>query len=152
MCLRKLKSIIIRKSFKQDILAGPKEFTYIELKSAAKGFHSSMLIGKEAFGTVYKTFLTSSGTIAVMKILGDSNEGKIKFLAELSASLRHENLVQLIGWCIEKGDLLLVCDFMPNGSLEKTLCQKFGGPLLSWSPGYNILVDLASVLKSPSRM
>ena len=147
--VRRLKSIRTQKSFKQDLLAGPREFTYRELKSATKGFHSSRIIGHGAFGTVYKAFFVSSGTIAAVKRSKHSHEGKTEFLAELSiiACLRHKNLVQLQGWCVEKGELLLVYDFMPNGSLDKMLYQESGrGPLLSWSHRHNIAVGLASVL------
>ncbi|GMN62341.1 hypothetical protein TIFTF001_031417 [Ficus carica] len=146
---RRLKSIRTQKSFKQEILTGPREFTYRELKLATKGFHPSRIIGHGAFGTVYKAFFDSSGTIAAVKRSRHSHEGKTEFLAELSiiACLRHKNLVQLQGWCVEKGELLLVYDFMPNGSLDKMLYQESGkGALLSWSHRHNIAVGLASVL------
>jgi serine/threonine protein kinase len=46
--------------------------------------------------------------------------------------LRHKNLVQLLGYCQRKRELLLVYDYMPNGSLDKYL---FDQPrvTLSWS-------------------
>ncbi|KAL5548635.1 hypothetical protein UlMin_003866 [Ulmus minor] len=146
---RKWRSFKTQKSFKQELLTGPREFTYRELKTATKGFHSSRIIGHGAFGTVYKAFFVSSGTIAAVKRSKHSHEGKTEFLAELSiiACLRHKNLVQLQGWCVEKGELLLVYDFMPNGSLDRMLYQESGrGALLSWSHRHNIAVGLASVL------
>ncbi|PHU12483.1 putative L-type lectin-domain containing receptor kinase S.7 [Capsicum chinense] len=62
-----------------------------------------------------------SSSIAAVKRSKHSHESKTEFGAELSiiAYLRHKNLVQLQGWCIEKGELLLVYDFMPNRSLDK---------------------------------
>ncbi|EXB36054.1 putative L-type lectin-domain containing receptor kinase S.7 [Morus notabilis] len=151
--LRKWKSFKTQKSFKSDVLAGPREFTYRELKLATKGFHSSRIIGHGAFGTVYKAFFDGSGTIAAVKRSRHSHEGKIEFLAELSiiACLRHKNLAQLQGWCVEKGELLLVYDYMPNGSLDKLLYQEQQQPgkgenVLSWSHRHNIAVGLASVL------
>jgi serine/threonine protein kinase len=58
--------------------------------------------------------------------------------------LRHKNMVQLIGWCHEKGALLLVYEFMPNGSLDFHL---FGGrTLLNWEVRYKIAHGLASAL------
>ncbi|XP_062078882.1 probable L-type lectin-domain containing receptor kinase S.7 [Humulus lupulus] len=150
MSVRKLKSIRTQKSFiNHDLLTSPREFTYRELKSATKGFHASRIIGHGAFGTVYKAFFANSGTIAAVKRSKHSHEGKTEFLAELSiiACLRHKNLVQLQGWCVEKGELLLVYDFMPNGSLDKLLYQESGrGPWLSWSHRQNIAVGLASIL------
>ncbi|KAF2318835.1 hypothetical protein GH714_011069 [Hevea brasiliensis] len=58
--------------------------------------------------------------------------------------LRHRNLVQLLGWCRRRGDLLLVYDFMPNGSLDKYL---FDEPqaILKWEQrdikAGNVLLD-----------
>ncbi|KAL7182161.1 hypothetical protein ACSBR1_040968 [Camellia fascicularis] len=65
----------------------------------------------------------SSATISAVKRSKHSHEGKTEFLAELTiiASLRHKNLVQLQGWCIEKDELLLVYEFMPNRSLDQPL-------------------------------
>jgi serine/threonine protein kinase len=52
--------------------------------------------------------------------------------------------VQLIGWCHDKGEFLLVYEFMPNGSLDSHL---FGmeSPL-SWVVRYKISHGLASAL------
>ena len=57
--------------------------------------------------------------------------------------LRHRNLVQLIGWCHEKNDLLIY-EFMSNGSLDLHLFN--GKSLLTWVVRYNIARDLASAL------
>ena len=58
--------------------------------------------------------------------------------------LRHRNLVQLIGWCHEQGELLLVYEFMANSSLDTHL---FGAKImLTWSVRYKIALGLASAL------
>ncbi|XP_030519322.2 probable L-type lectin-domain containing receptor kinase S.7 [Rhodamnia argentea] len=147
--VKKWRDIKIEKNFKAEVFAGPREFSYKELKMATKGFHASRILGHGAFGTVYKAFFISSGTIAAVKRSKHSHEGKTEFLAELSiiARLRHKNLVQLQGWCVEKGELLLVYDFMPNGSLDNLLYQEVEqGSLLKWPHRLNIAVGLASVL------
>lgn len=147
--VKKWRDVKTEKSFKAEVFAGPREFGYKELKTATKGFHASRILGHGAFGTVYKAFFISSGTIAAVKRSKHSHEGKTEFLAELSiiARLRHKNLVQLQGWCVEKGELLLVYDFMPNGSLDKLLYQEVEqGSLLKWPHRLNIVVGLASVL------
>ncbi|CAN4103910.1 unnamed protein product [Withania somnifera] len=146
---KKWRGLNTEKYFKAELVTGPRQFSYKELKSATRGFHSSRIIGNGAFGTVYKAFLTDSSSIAAVKRSKHSHESKTEFGAELSiiACLRHKNLVQLQGWCIEKGELLLVYEFMPNGSLDKVLYQEFehGNPL-KWPYRYNIAVGLASVL------
>ncbi|CAO2833677.1 unnamed protein product [Amaranthus hypochondriacus] len=148
--LKKWKNIKKLKSFKAEMVTGPRQFCYKELKLATKGFHSSRILGNGAFGTVYKANFISSGNVAAVKRSKHSHEGKTEFLAELSiiACLRHKNLVQLQGWCVEKDELLLVYDFMPNGSLDKVLypVSKSDANPLPWPQRYNIAVGLASVL------
>ncbi|KAL0328566.1 UNVERIFIED_CONTAM: putative L-type lectin-domain containing receptor kinase S.7 [Sesamum calycinum] len=147
--VKKWRGIRTDKSLKAELVTGPKEFNYKELKSATKGFHQSRILGHGAFGTVYKAFFLDLGTISAVKRSKHSHEGKSEFLSELSiiACLRHKNLVQLQGWCVEKGELLLVYEFMPNGSLDKVLYQDSeSGQTLKWSYRYNIAVGLASAL------
>ncbi|KAK8651733.1 hypothetical protein V6N13_141319 [Hibiscus sabdariffa] len=147
--VKKWKDTRVENNLKAEILAGPREFSYKELYAATRGFHSSRIIGRGAFGNVYKAAFASSGSVSAVKRSRHSSEGKTEFLAELSiiAGLRHKNLVQLQGWCAEKGELLLVYEFMPNGSLDTVLHQEPGnGILLTWSHRQNIAVGLASVL------
>ncbi|KAM2189023.1 hypothetical protein ACFX1R_032493 [Malus domestica] len=58
--------------------------------------------------------------------------------------LRHRNLVQLIGWCHEKRELLLDYEFLPNRILDSHLFKE--NSLLSWQVRYNIAKGLASAL------
>ncbi|OIW20433.1 hypothetical protein TanjilG_11132 [Lupinus angustifolius] len=66
-------------------------------------------------------------------------------MLSIIASLRHTYLVQLQGWCVDKGELLIVYDFMPNGNLDKMLYKEWR-KLLNWPNKFNIVVDLAFVL------
>lgn len=147
--VKRWRGVTTVKSLKAELVTGPRQFSYKELKSATKGFHSSRIVGHGTFGYVYKAFFVGSGTMSAVKRSKHSHEGKTEFLAELSiiACLRHKNLVQLQGWCVEKGELLLVYEFMPNGSLDKVLYQEPNeGTPLKWSHRYKIAVGLASVL------
>ncbi|XWS11363.1 hypothetical protein CRYUN_Cryun38cG0077600 [Craigia yunnanensis] len=147
--VKKWRDMRIEKCLKAEILTGPREFSFKELYAATRGFHSSRIIGRGAFGNVYKAIFVSSETVGAVKRSKHSHEGKTEFLAELSiiACLRHKNLVQLQGWCAEKGELLLVYDFMPNGSLDKVLHpEPESGVLLTWYHRQNIAIGLASVL------
>lgn len=147
--IKKWQEIKIVNSLKAELVAGPREYSYKELSSATKGFHSSRMIGRGSFGNVYKAYFMSSGNIAAVKRSKHSHEGKADFIAELSiiACLRHKNLVQLQGWCVEKDELLLVYEFMPYGSLDKILYQESeNGPFLTWSHRQNIAIGLASAL------
>ncbi|EPS68971.1 hypothetical protein M569_05794, partial [Genlisea aurea] len=149
VAVQKWRAVRIENAAKAEVTAGPRQFTYKELKLATRGFHPSRILGHGSFGTVYKAhFPDSDTTSAVKKSKQQTHEGKAEFLSELSiiACLRHKNLVQLQGWCVEKGELLLVYEFMPNGSLDKALYEKPGGEPLRWAHRYNIAVGLASAL------
>ncbi|KAJ0532150.1 putative protein kinase RLK-Pelle-L-LEC family [Helianthus annuus] len=84
---------------------------------------------------------------SVIKRVSKSYEQGIEEYASevrIISQLRHKNLVQLIGWCHEKGELLLVYNYMENGSFDSHLFK--GKSLLSWGARYKIANGLASAL------
>lgn len=133
-------------SLAADIIKMPKEFSYRELKSATKCFNANRIIGHGAFGTVYKGVLPGNGDIVAVKRCSHNTQGKNEFFSELSiiGTLRHRNLVRLQGWCHEKGEILLVYDLMPNGSLDKALFE--ARMPLPWAHRRKILLGVASAL------
>ncbi|CAN0893293.1 L-type lectin-domain containing receptor kinase S.4 [Linum grandiflorum] len=64
--------------------------------------------------------LESDIHVVVKRILDESKQGICKFISEIRSIglLQHRNLVQLIGWCRQKSDLLLVYAYMPNDNLD----------------------------------
>ncbi|KAK4377687.1 hypothetical protein RND71_003983 [Anisodus tanguticus] len=143
---KKFKRVKNSEIMASDIIKMPKEFSYKELKLATKGFNSTRIIGHGAFGTVYKGILSDTGGIVAVKRCSHNGQGKAEFLSELSiiGTLRHRNLVRLQGWCHEKGEILLVYDLMPNGSLDKALFES--RMVLPWSHRRKILLGVASAL------
>lgn len=131
-----------------ELQVGPHRFPYEELKRATRGFKDKQLLGFGGFGRVYKGILPNSDTqIAVKRISHDSRQGLQEFVAEIATigRLRHRNLVQLLGWCRRRGNLILVYDYMPNGSLDKYLFDD--SPLiLRWDQRFNIIKGVASGL------
>ncbi|KAJ0095479.1 hypothetical protein Patl1_15602 [Pistacia atlantica] len=103
---------------------GPKRFTFSELNAATNGF--SNLIGKGGFGDVYKGELPDHRVVAV-KRLSHVTGGDAEFWAEVTiiARMHHLNLVRLWGFCAEKGQRILVYEYVPNGSLDKYLFRVF---------------------------
>ncbi|KAE8725116.1 L-type lectin-domain containing receptor kinase S.4 [Hibiscus syriacus] len=95
-----------------------------------------------------KELLINSNTqVAVKRVSHESKQGLREFVAEISSirRLRQRNLVQLLGWCRRRGDLLLVYNFMANGSLDKFL---FDDPktTLNWDQRFRIIKGVASGL------
>ncbi|EXC36488.1 L-type lectin-domain containing receptor kinase IX.1 [Morus notabilis] len=128
---------------------GPKRFTYKELSRATNDFAEEGKLGEGGFGGVYKGLLSDQNSnieIAVKRVSRGSKQGKKEYIAEVKiiSRLRHRNLVQLIGWCHEQGDLILVYEFLPNGSLDTHLFGK--RKVLKWAIRHKIALGLASAL------
>ncbi|XP_023915766.2 L-type lectin-domain containing receptor kinase IX.1 [Quercus suber] len=133
--------------FKRGI--GPRRFSYDELARATNDFNDKEKLGQGGFGGVYRGFLRDLNSIvAVKRVSKGSRQGIREYASEVKiiSQLRHKNLVQLIGWCHERsrGQLLLVYDFMPNGSLDSHLFRE--DTLLMWEVRYKIVQGLASAL------
>ncbi|XP_047043046.1 L-type lectin-domain containing receptor kinase VIII.2-like [Lolium rigidum] len=131
----------------------PREFTYKELSAATRGFDAARVIGNGAFGVVYKGIVPDTGAMVAVKRCTNASAGgaqaRAEFLSELSiiAGLRHRNLLRLQGWCYEKGEILLVYDYMRNGSLDRTLFDDASSsPALPWRHRREILAGVASAL------
>ncbi|XP_022756616.1 L-type lectin-domain containing receptor kinase I.8-like [Durio zibethinus] len=127
---------------------GPQRFLYKTLYKATKGFKDKQLLGTGGFGKVYKgTLPFSDEQIAVKKVSHESNQGMKEFVSEIvcMGRLRHRNLVRLLGYCRRKKELLLVYDYMPNGSLDKYLFND-DNPNLNWSQRFQIIRGVASAL------
>ncbi|XP_031248195.1 lectin-domain containing receptor kinase VI.4-like [Pistacia vera] len=127
----------------------PHRFRYRDLHIATKGFKETELLGVGGFGAVYKGVLPSTGSqVAVKKISPNSIQGIREFAAEIEClgRLRHKHLVNLRGWCKRKNDLLLVYDYIPNGSLDFLLFDSKNNIVLSWEHRVNIIKGVASGL------
>ncbi|XBH65995.1 hypothetical protein VPH35_119470 [Triticum aestivum] len=123
-------------------------FTYKYLFIATSGFNKKALLGKGGFGKVYKGVLgVPKETIAIKRVSPESKQGMKEFMAEIAilGHLRHRNLVQLIGYCRHRHELLLVYDYMPNGSLD-TYLHKKDKPTLGWDQRLHIIKGVAAGL------
>jgi serine/threonine protein kinase len=128
-----------------ELQYGPHRFKFKDLYIATNGFRDKELLGAGGFGRVYKGILpTSKIEIAVKRVSHESRQGMKEFIAEIVSigRLRHRNLVPLLGYCRRKGELLLVYDNMPNGSLDKYL---FNQPevTLTWRQRFQVIKGVA---------
>ncbi|KAL0348715.1 UNVERIFIED_CONTAM: Serine/threonine-protein kinase PBL27 [Sesamum angustifolium] len=99
-------------------------FTFRELAAATKNFRPECLLGEGGFGRVYKGRLESTGQVVAVKQLDRNGlQGNREFLVEvlMLSLLHHPNLVNLIGYCADGDQRLLVYEYMPLGSLEDHL-------------------------------
>ncbi|KAM3392402.1 hypothetical protein ACQJBY_013499 [Aegilops geniculata] len=143
---RRLKYSEVREDW--EVPFGPNRFSYKDLFHATEGFSDKNLLGRGGFGSVYKGVLREPEMqVAVKRMSHDSRQGVKEFIAEVVSigRLRHRNLAQLLGYCRRKDELLLVYDYMENGSLDKYLHSR-NGKVLCWSQRYSIIKGVASSL------
>ncbi|XP_059298457.1 probable serine/threonine-protein kinase PBL25 [Lycium ferocissimum] len=127
-------------------------FTFRELATATKNFRQECLIGEGGFGRVYKGRLDKTDQIVAVKQLDRNGlQGNKEFLVEvlMLSLLHHSNLVNLIGYCADGEQRLLVYEYMPLGSLEDHLldlqpCK----PPLDWFTRMKIALDAAKGLEN----
>ncbi|KAL0311069.1 UNVERIFIED_CONTAM: Calcium/calmodulin-regulated receptor-like kinase [Sesamum angustifolium] len=126
--------------------SGILEYSYKDLQKATCNF--TTLIGQGAYGPVYKAQMSSGETVAV-KVLGtDSKQGGKEFQTEvmLLGRLHHRNLVNLVGYCAEKNQHMLIYVFMSRGSLASHLYNENLDPL-NWTLRVQIALDVARGLE-----
>ncbi|KAI9077334.1 hypothetical protein K1719_040647 [Acacia pycnantha] len=136
-----------------------KVFSLGDLKAATKNFKTDSLLGEGGFGKVYKGWLdektllpakAGSGImVAIKKLNPESMQGFQEWQSEVNflGTLSHRNLVKLFGYCMEDGELLLVYEFMPKGSLESHLFRRVSNmEPLSWNTRLKIALDAAQGL------
>ncbi|PHT33147.1 putative receptor-like protein kinase [Capsicum baccatum] len=93
-----------------------------ELKDITDNFGSKALIGEGSYGRVYHGVL-KSGRAAAIKKLDSSKQPDREFLAQVSmvSRLKDENVVELLGYCVDGGFRVLAYEYAPNGSLHDIL-------------------------------
>ncbi|KAL6606504.1 hypothetical protein ACP70R_042157 [Stipagrostis hirtigluma subsp. patula] len=127
---------------------GPHRFSYKDLFHATDGFSDRRLLGTGGFGSVYRGVLPSKAEVAVKKVAQGSRQGMREFVAEvvsIGRLGRHRHLAQLLGYCRRNGELLLVYDYMPNGSLDRHLHDQ-SKAALSWAQRFHVIRGVAAGL------
>ncbi|TMW88903.1 hypothetical protein EJD97_017932 [Solanum chilense] len=96
--------------------------SFMELSTATMNFSQDNEIGNGTLGKVYKALVPNGWTVAI-KRFHVSEDLEEEFVSEITTlgSLRHPNLVPLIGFCYERDERILVYKYMPNGNLHEWL-------------------------------
>uniref|UniRef100_A0A452ZAI4 non-specific serine/threonine protein kinase n=1 Tax=Aegilops tauschii subsp. strangulata TaxID=200361 RepID=A0A452ZAI4_AEGTS len=101
-----------------------KAFAFRELAAATDHFTPYNLVGEGGFFRVYKGQLEKEGqAVAIKQMDKHGFQGNIEFLTEVSklSKLHHENLIDIIGYCADGDQRLLVYEHMDGGTLEDHL-------------------------------
>ncbi|CAI9267182.1 unnamed protein product [Lactuca saligna] len=133
------------------------EFTLQTIINATDNFSDENRIGIGSFGSVYRAILPNGQKVAVKRAESTSSSslpGGTKkrkedtdnaFVNELEflSRVNHKNLVQLLGFCEENNELVLVYEFMEKGSLHEHLHEFFSSNIMSWPARIKLALDAA---------
>ena len=106
-----------------DVDSRARAFTYGELSAATDNFRAECLLGEGGFGRVYRGRLESGQVVAVKQLDREGAQGNREFVVEvlMLSLLHHPNLVNLVGYCADGEQRLLVYEYMALGSLADHL-------------------------------
>ncbi|CAL2279783.1 unnamed protein product [Prunus armeniaca] len=117
-----------------------RNFAPQELRYATNNFNSAMVIGEGGHSKVYRAKL-GDGQDAAVKVLKSSHYSAVDFFREvdLFSSMKHESIVQIIGFCNNKEVQAIVYNLL-KGSLRQNLRQ------LRWSERMKVAIGVAKAL------
>ncbi|CAI6009296.1 unnamed protein product [Closterium sp. NIES-65] len=140
-------------------------FTLRDIRLATNNFNRANLIGQGAFGVVYcAQGPADQGAFGVVycaqgpadqlwaikrsrMIAKDASESTV-FETEVRtvSRLSHRNLVRLLGYCSERGEQILVYEFVPNGPLSNYLYASHQGACLDFQQRLEVAIGVAEGL------
>ncbi|XP_057979961.1 protein STRUBBELIG-RECEPTOR FAMILY 7 [Malania oleifera] len=144
------KPIVVKKANAEPIDAV--SYSIADLQMATGSFSVENLIGEGSFGRVYRAQFEDGKVLAVKKLDSSAlpnhmSEDFTEIVANISR-LHHPNITELVAYCSEHGQHLLVYEFQKNGSLHDFLhlSDEFSKPLI-WNSRVKIALGAARALE-----
>uniref|UniRef100_A0A9I9DWK0 Protein kinase domain-containing protein n=1 Tax=Cucumis melo TaxID=3656 RepID=A0A9I9DWK0_CUCME len=131
-----------------------KSYSIADLQMATGSFNVDNLLGEGSFGRVYRAEFDDGKVLAVKKINSSAlprelSEDFTDIVSKVS-QLHHPNITELVGYCSEHGQHLLVYEFHRNGSLydvlHLSLSDEYNKPLI-WNLRVKIALGTARALE-----
>ncbi|KAK1581902.1 hypothetical protein Q3G72_010095 [Acer saccharum] len=127
-------------------------YSIADLQMATGSFSIENLLGEGTFGRVYRAQFDDGKVLAVKKIDSSAlpselSDDFIEIVSNIS-HLNHPNVMELVGYCSEYGQHLLVYEYHKNGSLHDFLhlSDEYNKPLI-WNSRVKIALGTARALE-----
>ena len=135
-------------SSKDGMIEKTRIFTADELEKATDDYNEDRVLGQGGQGTVYKGMLSDGNIVAIKKSKIESENQLSQFINELVilSQINHQNVVKLLGCCLETEVPLLVYEFVPNGTLSKYIHGFNEDFPITWEMRLQIAIDVAGAL------
>ncbi|CAK9216827.1 unnamed protein product [Sphagnum troendelagicum] len=123
------------------------KFSFEELEVATARFSPTNVVGRGGGSEVYRGELQDGRLVAIKCLTQSGLQAEEELLTdiEINTCLSHSNIVSLIGYCIDPAHLILVYDFLPQGTLDDHLHG--GEKLLGWEVRYKVAIGVCKALK-----
>ncbi|XP_076881278.1 putative protein kinase At2g41970 [Bidens hawaiensis] len=132
------------------------EISLNELNKITSNFGTRSLVGEGSYGRVFYGKLSTGEEVAVKKLdTSSSPEPDNDFVAQLSnvSRLKDDHFVELLGYCLEANNRILIYQYATMGSLHDVLHGRKGvqgaepGPVLTWTQRVRIAYGAAKGLE-----
>ncbi|XP_024395939.1 leucine-rich repeat receptor protein kinase HPCA1 isoform X2 [Physcomitrium patens] len=122
-------------------------YTYKELKSGTQNFDTECRVHYGELGLLYKAYLSPSEVVAVKRATRESQQSPSDFRNEIKflSGLHNKYILNLCGFCEEKGEQILVYESITNGSLADHFLGE-SGLSLTWRERVRIAICVAKGL------
>ncbi|KAK2654734.1 hypothetical protein Ddye_014590 [Dipteronia dyeriana] len=144
------KPIVIKKAVTAP--TNVTSYSIADLQMATGSFSIENLLGEGTFGRVYRAQFDDGKVLAVKKIDSSAlpselSDDFIEIVSNIS-QLNHPNVMELVGYCSEYGQHLLVYEYHKNGSLHDFLhlSDEYNKPLI-WNSRVKIALGTARALE-----
>ncbi|KAE9456572.1 hypothetical protein C3L33_11493, partial [Rhododendron williamsianum] len=121
----------------------------LSIDDIVRNLVSSNVIGTGSSGVVYRVTIPNGQTLAVKKMWSSEESGVFSSEIQTLGSIRHRNIVRLLGWGSNPTLKLLFYDYHPNGSLSSLLHGGVGagkGGGAEWETRYDVVLGVAHAL------
>eukprot|EP00249_Psilotum_nudum_P014259 c24741_g1_i1 orf=1-1797(-) len=127
-------------------------YTVSDLQLATNSFSQDNLVGEGTLGRVYRAEMANGKVLAVKKIDTSSSssvqrdEDFVEVVSNIS-QLRHSNITELVGYCVEHEQRLLVYEYFGKGTLHDILHSSDDSSELTWNVRVKIALGTARALE-----
>ena len=127
-------------------------FSVADLQAATNSFSEANVLGEGSLGCVYRAEFPDGQVLAVKKLDTEAsmvqNEDDFLGVVESLTRLQHANCAELVGYCVEHGQRLLVYEYISRGTLNDLLHGSVDNTNgLSWNMRVKIALGAARALE-----
>ncbi|MBA0689188.1 hypothetical protein Goari_006925, partial [Gossypium aridum] len=121
--------------------------TYEAIVQATGNFSAGNCIGNGGFGATYKAEIAPGTLVAVKRLAVGRFQGVQQFHAEVKTleTMRHPNLVTLIGYHASETEMFLIYNYLSGGNLENFIKER-STRAVDWKIIHKIASDVAHAL------